>query len=112
MDEASARKFYESQLNYFFVGDADGLVENQYNEDAVMVAFDNVVRGREALRDYFRGYMAALGHLEIKSTNQFQWTEDAIFLEASIVSKRGAVDVYDAWVIKDGKISYHFTGVK
>ena len=106
------RKFYDRQLEYLFAKDVDGLIENNYNEDAVLVSFDRVVKGREALKEHFRGYLEMLGDLKVKSTDKFQETEDTIFFEASVESNFGPAVVYDAFVLKNGKISYHFTGVK
>ena len=88
------------------------MIDNHYNEDAVLIGFDFTVKGRDALKAHFRAYLQMLGHLEVKSTNKFRETEDAIFFEASVVSDLGSAEVYDALVLKQGKISYHFTGVK
>jgi hypothetical protein len=106
------RKFYEEQLNYLFANDVDGLIDNHYNEDATLIGFDFIVKGRDALKKHFRNYLATLGKLEVKSTDKFQETADAAFLEASVVSDLGPAHVYDAWILENGKISYHFTGVK
>jgi ketosteroid isomerase-like protein len=106
------RKFYEEQLNYLFAKDVDGLIDNHYNEDALLVSVDFVVKGRDALKKHFRNYLAMLGNLEVKSTDKFQETEDTAILEASVVSDLGPAHVYDSWVLKNGKIAYHFTGVK
>lgn len=106
------QKFYQEQLNYLLANDVDGLIDNHYNEDAVLIGFDFVVKGRAALKVHFRNYLATLGHLAVKSTDKFQETEDTGFLEAHVVSDLGPAQVYDAWILRDGKISYHFTGVK
>jgi hypothetical protein len=106
------RKFYEEQLNYLFAKDVDGLIDNHYNEDAILVSFDFIVKGRAALKVHFRNYLNTLGNLEVKSTDKFTETENSAFLEASVVSNLGPAVVYDAWTLKDGKIAYHFTGVK
>jgi hypothetical protein len=105
------RKFYEEQLGYLMAKDVDGLVANHYNDDAVLISFDVTVKGREALQDYFRTYLARLGTLTVTSTDQFVETEDSILLEATVTSNLGTVRVYDAFVLRDGKISYHFAGV-
>jgi hypothetical protein len=112
MEATPGRKFYNDQLGYLYAKDVDGLIDHHYNEDAVLISFDVVVYGREALKEYFRGYLKTLGNLEIKSTNKFRETIDTIFLEASVVSNLGSTVVYDAMVLRDGKISYHFTGIK
>ncbi len=112
IEKTQAREFYKEQLDYLFAKDVDGLIDNHYNEDALLVGFDFVVKGRDALKAHFRNYLQTLGHLEVKSTNKFRAAEDYLFFEASVVSDLGPAEVYDALVLKEGKISYHFTGVK
>ena len=111
MNSSPGRRFYEEQLNYLAAKDVEGLVANHYNDDAVLISFDVTVRGHEALRDYFRIYLERLGTLAVTSTDKFTETDDTIFFEATVTSNPGAVRVYDAFVLRDGKISYHFAGV-
>jgi ketosteroid isomerase-like protein len=112
MEKIQARDFYKEQLDYLAAKDVDGLIDNHYNEDAVLVGFDFVVKGRADLKTHFRQYLQMLGHIEVKSTDKFRQGEDFLFFEASVVSNLGPAEVYDALVLKNGKISYHFTGVK
>ena len=111
MNISGGRIFYEEQLDYLAAKDVDGLVANHYNDDAVLISFDVTIRGREALREYFRTYLERLGTLTVTSTDKFTETEDSIFFEATVASNLGTVRVYDAFVLRDGKISYHFAGV-
>ena len=106
------RQFYDKQLDYIFAEDVENLIDNNYHEDATLISFDFVVKGRDALKEHFRNYLKMLGNLEVKSTDKFRETEDTTFLEASVMSNLGPAVVYDAWVLRNGKISYHFTGVK
>jgi hypothetical protein len=106
------RKFYDEQLDYLVARDVDGLIDQHYDNDAVLVGFDFTVKGRDALKEHFRNYLKRLGHLEVKSTNKFREGDNFLFLEASVVTDLGSVDVYDAMVLRNGKIIYHFTGVK
>ncbi len=112
MTKTIGRQFYDDQLDYLFANDVDGLIDDHYNEDALLSGFDFEVRGRPALKEHFRSYLKMLGKIEVKSTDKFIETPDTLFFEASIVSALGPAVVYDALVLKDGKISYHFTGVK
>jgi hypothetical protein len=112
MEKVQAREFYEEQLAYLLAKDVDGLIDNHYNEDAMLIGFDFVVKGRDALKAHFRTYLHTLGHLEVKTTSKFSKTEETLFFEASVVSDLGPAEVYDAMVLQNGKISYHFTGVK
>ena len=112
MSKTPAEQFYDDQLGYIYAGDVDGLIDNHYTEDALLVGFDFAVRGRDALKVHFRNYLKGLGKLTVKSTDKFRDTGDTLFFEASVVSDLGPAVVFDAFVMKDGKISYHFTGVK
>lgn len=106
-------KFYEKHLSYFFNKDVDGLVANDYNDDAVLVAFPFTVRGREGLKKVFTDYIEMIGDMSLTSTDNFTETEDSIFLEATMqTSRAGERKVYDVFVMRNGKISYHFTGVR
>ena len=111
MNITAGRRFYQEQLDYLAAKDVDGLVANHYNDDAVLISFDVTVKGRAALREYFRAYLERLGTLTVTSTDKFTETEDSIFFEATVTSDLGTVQVYDAFVLRDGKISYHFAGV-
>jgi hypothetical protein len=112
MTTSSARQFYEEQLDYIAVHDVDGLIDNHYNEEAVLTSLDFEVRGRAALKDHFRGYLKRLGSIKVISTDHFVEGKDTIFFDAHVMTDLGAVVVFDALVLKNGKISYHFTGVK
>ena len=107
----SGRQFYERQLAYLQAGDVDELIDQHYHDDAALITFDVTVRGRDALKEYFRRYLQQLGQLEALSTDNFTETGDAIFLEATIRTALGVARVYDAFVLREGKIAYHFAGV-
>ena len=105
------RALYDRQLQCLLDKDADGLVETNYAPDAELISFQNVIKGREALRTYFKGYIEMLGDLVIESTDKFAESDDAVFFEATVNSALGRVRVYDAWVLRDGQITHHFSGV-
>jgi hypothetical protein len=111
MSETEKRQLYDAQLRYLQAGDVDGLIDNQYTDDALLVSFDNQIRGNAALKEYFRGYLQVLGTIEVLSTDRFVETDDTVFFEATMKTNLGRARVFDAWVLRDGKISYHFTGV-
>ena len=112
MSATPGRRFYEEQLRYLSAGDVDGLVANHYAEDGAIISFDFTVKGRPALRKHFQSYLEMLGYIKLLSTDRFTETDDAIFFEATVETRQGVVRVYAAFVLKDGKITHHFTGVK
>lgn len=113
MDELTpGRRFYNDQVAYLEANDVDGLVRSHYNSDASMIGFDFVAIGHEALRQQFRNYLNSIGRLRLKSTDRFVETRDTIFFESTIATDQGDIRIYDAFVLADGKIAVHFTGVK
>ena len=112
MSDTPGMAFYHRQLEYLNAKDVDGLIDNHYNDDAVLISFDKTVVGSVALKEHFRGYLEMLGTLKVDSTDNFSETENTVFLEATVTTNLGQVQVYDAFVMRDGKVAYHFTGVK
>jgi hypothetical protein len=109
----SGQVFYQKQLDFLYAKDSVGLIDSNYNADAVLHSFDNTIKGSQALKEYFKGYLEMLGDLKVKSTDKWTETDDTIFFEATVeTGKFGVVHVFDAMVLRDGKISHHFTGVK
>ena len=110
--DTPGKKFYENQVRYLVAGDADKLVDDNYHPDAVVASFDFTVKGHEALKAHFRNYMRWVQIKEVISTDNFTETQDGVSFEATVRTNRGIAKVYDVFVIKDGKITYHFTGLK
>jgi aerobic carbon-monoxide dehydrogenase small subunit len=110
--DTPAKRFYERQVEMLQAGDADRLVEENYLEDAVLTSPDFIVRGKEALKRHFRNYLKWVTIKKVISTDKFVETENTVLFEATVESNHGIVKVYDAFVLRDGKIAYHFTGVK
>ena len=111
-DITMGRKFYNDQIAFLEANDVDGLISNHYNADAALIGLDFTVEGHEALRQNFRNYLSGLGHFRLKETTRFNETEDTIFFEATITGDQGDIRIYDAMVMKGGKISRHFTGIR
>ena len=111
MDNSAGWAFYQQQLAYIRAKDVDGLIDNHYDDDAVLISFDHIVKGRADLARYFRAYVDALGDLAVESTDKFTATDDSILFEATMRSNLGRARVYDAFVLRAGKISRHFSGV-
>lgn len=110
-DEGGAgRAFYLEQIRFCETRDIEGL-RSHYTDDATLITFDRQVVGRDAIADYFVGYLDGLPGLTLKSTDQFVETADTIFFEATIILATGEARVYDAFVLRDGKAHRHFAGL-
>ena len=104
------REFYDTQIAALEAGDLDALMA-QYHEDAMLIGFDLLLRGRDALRQHMEGYLARLGSFKLKSTDKFTETGDSIFFEATVVTDLGEARVYDVFMLKAGKATHQFTGL-
>lgn len=114
MDFATAKHkaFYERQLEFLGAKDIEGLIANQYTDDAELLSFTNHIVGAPALVEYFKGYIAQLGYIKLISTDQYTETDNAMFFEATMEVAGGIAQVYDVFVLRDGKIAHHFTGLR
>ena len=111
MSSSPGREFYDRQVAYLEANDVDGLIENQYHDDATIVSFDFTKSGKETLRTHFIEYLQHLGGLKVKSTDKFTETPDSIYFEATVTTGGGEAKVYDVFILKDGKATKHFTGL-
>ena len=63
------RQFFDEHMAYIYAGDLDGMIDDQYDEDAVLISpFDildtpppHIIRGREALKAFFHRYVSWQG---------------------------------------------------
>ncbi len=110
--DAKYKAFYERQLEFLGNKDIEGLIINNYTEDAELLSFTNYIVGRAALIEYFKGYVAQLGYIKLISTEKYTETNDSMFFEATMEVAGGVAAVYDVFVMENGKIRRHFTGLR
>jgi hypothetical protein len=105
------RWFYDRQVEFLTVKDVDGLIDNQYNEDAQLLTFNYHIVGAPALKEYFRGYISNLGYIKLLSTDKYAEGDNSLMFEATVETAGGIAKVYDVFVLRDDKISHHFSGL-
>lgn len=106
-------KFFIKHLDFFINKDVDGLLASDYTDDALVTSYDFAIRGKENLKVLFTQYLEMVGDITLKSTEHWRETEDSILIEATMdTSRAGERKVYDCFVMRDGKIAYHFTGLR
>ena len=89
------------------------MVDEGYNDDAVLVGFDGSVKGKAALKEHFRKHLPALGGITMKSIDKVAETDDSVFFKMTVVTGNyGDVTSYEAFVLRGGKADYHFTEVR
>jgi hypothetical protein len=107
------RALYDRQVELLTAKDHVRLVEEQYAADAQLLNIDHppAIVGRPALQAHFAGYLASLGYLKLLSTDKFVESEDSLMFEATIETAGGVARVYDTFVVRDGKIWRHYSGL-
>ncbi len=104
----SPRELFERQVELIEAGDLEGLLA-QYDDEAVLVRFDQVVAGREALREFFAGYLA--GRPRIRSVDAYADAADVVSYQATIETAGGVTRGYGVFLLRDGKIWRQVAGV-
>jgi hypothetical protein len=105
------RDFYNRQVDFLTRNDVEGLIKNQYTEDAELINFDYHIKGAPALVEYFKGYVAGLGYIKLLSTDKYTEGDDSVFFESTVETAGGTARVYDVFVMRGSKICRHFAGL-
>ncbi len=106
--KGKGKDFYKEQLGLMASGNIDGLLDEHYHKDAIMVTFDGIRSGREELKKYYVDTLKLMGEITYLATEYFAETEDVIIFKAVITSEgRGTVHADNAFYMKDGKIWRH-----
>jgi carbon-monoxide dehydrogenase small subunit len=105
------KQFYEQHLLRVQSGDVDAVV-NGYSEDAILTTFEGVITGRDALRRYYQQYLRSHGDVEILATDKFIEALNGFYVEATVRNAGEVAHIYNSFVVRDGKISHQFAGVK
>src|SRR5262249_25944324 len=111
------RKFFDEHMAYIGRNDVDGMIDDQYTQDGVLISpFDildtpppHLVRGNQALKEFFRKYLAYQGSINVEKLYNFVETENSIFFQAVFTSKTGRWVVGDAWHMTGDKIDTHYS---
>jgi hypothetical protein len=118
MATTPGRKFFDEHMKYIYANDIDGMIDDQYTQDAVLISpFDavpgkqppHIVRGNKELKEFFHIYLDYQGAIEVESLYDFAETDNSIFFQAIFTSKTGKWVVGDAWHMTGGKIDTHYS---
>ena len=102
------RELFDEQARLIETGDVDALVA-QFRDDAVLVRFDGVVSGREAIADFLAGYISARQRL----VGLDFWAEcpDSFAYHVTVEVGGERLRVHGAFVLREGLIWRGFHGV-
>lgn len=104
------RQFYDDLLRALDRGDAEALVDTFYHPDAVLTTFEGIHSGREALVAFFR--QAIYQPTDLIATERFVELTDSFYVESLMRTLTGTQHTYNSFVVRDGRISHQFAGVK
>jgi len=103
------QKFLEEHVGYLQKQDFDGLMENHYHEDAELVTFEFVLKGKDAIKQYLAvDQPAQSGKVLGMTMNHYAESDDVIIFTATVNSQKlGVFIARDALYVKDGKVLRH-----
>jgi hypothetical protein len=102
------RELFDRHVRLTEAGDLEGLV-GQYHEDAVLLRFDRVVRGKDALREHYSAYLAT--RPRFKELLQVADTEDLVSYQAVIEQGDEEHRAYGAIWTRGERIVRHVSGL-
>jgi len=117
MSTTFGQKFFDVHMEYIRNNDIDGMIDDQYTQDAILISpFDilptpppHVVRGNQALKDFFRKYIDWQGHIDVEKLYNFAELDDSINFMAIFSANTGRWVVGDEWHLVEGKIDRHYS---
>lgn len=109
-DTVAAMALHDTYVGYHARGDADGLADDLFTEDARLVTPRLAVEGRDQVRSVFRDIFARESGFEPGSVDRITCGDDYIWFEATVSSSLGKRRLYDVMVLSDGKISLQLVG--
>jgi hypothetical protein len=102
------RELFDRHVRLTEAGDLEGLL-GQYHEDAVLLRFDRVVRGKDALREHYATSLAA--RPRFKELLQVADTEDLVSYQAVIEQGDEEHRAYGAIWTRGERIARHVSGL-
>ena len=112
-------QMYKEHIQYLLDKDIDGILKNQYTEDALLISSIErkplYYKGREELKEHFKGILAIEGlDTEIAFWGETEDPPTLMIVEAITMQTadgESKMRFADSWVLRDGKIAIHFAGM-
>jgi hypothetical protein len=113
----AGRRFFDAHMAYLRANDLEGLLREQYTEDAIMTSpFDildrpppHILHAGPGMIAFLRRWLDYHGTLTVDALYDFCELDDSIFFQAIFSSRTGRWVVGDAWHMRDGKIDRHYS---
>lgn len=102
------RELFDRHVRLTEAGDLEGVL-GQYHEDAVLLRFDRIVRGKDALREHYGAYLAT--RPRFKELLQVADTEDLVSYQAVIEQGDDEHRAYGTILTRGERILRHVSGL-
>ena len=101
------KKFLEKRFKYVMAGQAEKIVEEQYHDGAVIMAFPQIFSGKAAIFQAFSAFVKD----RVKSIDLLELveTQDQIFCRARILRESGILLAQEAMYLVDGRVFRQFS---
>jgi hypothetical protein len=106
--DTKPRDVLDRQVELLQSGDVDGLID-QYDEEAIVLRFDMIARGRDEIRSLFADYVARGPRL--KSLDSYAESSDMLSYQATMELSGSEVRTYGVFVLRRGKIWRQVAGI-
>jgi len=101
-------KFFQDQLAYRARGDWDGILRDFYVEDCIMISYDFVLRGREAIAQHFKDGNAAAGKLMGFAVESYNEGEGTMIMRSNVLSENTLTKACDSYYFEGDKVKLFF----
>jgi len=112
------QKIFQEHMGFLMSRNLQGLLENQYAPDAVLISPFDVVPGKSPphiikagpeMIDFFTKWLDYHGQMNLDSLYDFAELDDTVFFQAIITSQKGKWVLGEAWHMNgSGKIDRHY----
>ena len=109
-DSADGLQFHDRYVDYHVRGDADGLADDFFTEDARIVSARGTVTGREAIRAAFRDIFSRESGFRPGRVERVTNRPEYVWFEAGASSTLGERRVYDVMLRREGRVRLMFVG--
>ncbi len=100
-------KFLQDLGAYKAKGDWDAMLKDYYHDDAEVLAFGSMLKGKEAIKAHFVEGPKRTGKVLGMSLDYFAESDDVVIYKGTIKTEFGTIKADEAFYLKDGKILRH-----
>lgn len=112
------QQFFDAHVGYLYRNDIDGLLADQYADDAILISpFDvledakppHVIHNGPKLKEFFTKWLAYHGETNYTALYDFAELDDTVSFQALMTSQTGNWVLGEAWHRNaEGKIDRHY----